>query len=38
MQGWRATVLSADQIQQYSEDGFVLLPELVPDDILGQLN
>ena len=31
-------MLSADQIQQYSEDGFLLLPELVPDDILAQLN
>ena len=31
-------MLSRDQIQQYNEDGFLLLPELVPDNILATLN
>ena len=31
-------MLSRDQIQQYNEDGFLLLPELVPDNMLATLN
>ena len=34
----RPKKLTVEQIQQYNEEGFLLLPELVPDNILAKLN